>query len=118
MAADLLILHPPLRNSLKFRNDIDDSDVGYLEWLRTILDETVFAVRQGGHLALIVPLGIDLALLGRIQMTMRMSIQEEFSTEALPELTANHLAVARNGQEGWHLLVTQIPEIEEEPSAI
>ena len=118
VSADLLILHPPQRNTLKFWDEIDDSDEGYLDWLREILDGTASAVRQGGHLALIVPLGVDLALLGQIQMVLRLSIQQEFNSEELPELTANHLAVSRDGQEGWHLLVTQVPGIEEEPQPL
>ncbi|GGR71796.1 hypothetical protein GCM10008959_36800 [Deinococcus seoulensis] len=114
---DLMFLHPPLPGSLDLIADgFEQSDEGYAAWLNAILDSTVHALRGGAHLVLILPLGIPTALLLRIETQLLASLKVNFELER-PTLAARHLAVARSGREGWHLLVARNPELPEEVSA-
>jgi len=99
---DLLVLHPPLPATL------GHSLPAYTDWLRKVLKHCWSALRQTGHLVLIVPVTADVQVLARAGRALEGSASEVFR-EDVEELTAMYLAVARNGKEGWHLLVLRHP---------
>lgn len=105
-AADLLVLHPPLPATLQL------SLSRYTDWLRNILKNCWGAVKAGGHVALIVPVTADIPVLARAERALRDAASEEYGQD-VEELAAMHLAVARNGSEGWHILVYRTPAIDE-----
>lgn len=121
---DLLILHPPLPASLHF----EDDEAGYVAWLETILGNAVPAVRAQGHVALIVPLGVTHDLLVSVRRALQRSVWDAFPEDGAAHTARTsrgpvelgplhtHLCVARDGREGWHLLVAQIPPLPDEPS--
>ncbi|WP_291430780.1 hypothetical protein [Deinococcus sp.] len=110
---DLLFLHPPLPTTLNLVADgYEQSDEGYADWLEKILENTINAVRAGGYLILILPLTVSPRLLVQIEDTLIESLNAEFNSQEMG-ITARHLAVARSGREGWHLLVAQNPVMPE-----
>lgn len=109
--ADLLFLHPPLPTTLDLIADgFEQSDDGYAKWLTVILGNTLNALRGGGFLILILPLQVSPQLLIQIEDVLVEGLNNEFLVEEMGIL-ARHLAVARSGREGWHLLVAQSPVI-------
>lgn len=117
--ADLLFLHPPLPATLDLVADgYEQSEEGYIEWLDAILENTITGLAGGAHLILVLPLGISTTLLARIETLLTDSLPLKLTNpedEKLPPIKARHLAVARSGREGWHLLVVQSPPLPEEP---
>ena len=108
-AADLVAVHPPGPVSLKFQPQ------QYEDWLTEILDSCWGAVREGGHLALIVPIQSEFDVLARAQTAMQVSASQALESD-VEALTATHVAVSRDGREGWYILVLQSPSISEPPS--
>lgn len=110
---DLMFLHPPLPASLDLQAAGFPADEGgYGAWLGAILEHTLHALRAGGHLVLVLPLGISPSLLHRAQAQLFLSLQENFGPQQPLTLKASHLAVARSGREGWHLFVAQSPALQ------
>ncbi|AWN22140.1 hypothetical protein DKM44_01865 [Deinococcus irradiatisoli] len=107
-AADLVVVHPPRPKSLGHRPE------RYEQWLKAIMASCWGAVKAGGHLVLVVPIQSDFDVLSRAQAAIRDSAVDEFNID-IEELTATHVAVSRDGREGWYLLVLQSPPIDEEP---
>ncbi|WP_424950291.1 hypothetical protein [Deinococcus sp.] len=105
-AADLLVMHPPLPETLEI------SDPGYTDWLESILDNCWGAVKAGGHLALIVPVTVSVPVFARAERALTDSASEMFGQD-IEVPTHTHLAVSRDGKEGWHILVYRTPAIEE-----
>lgn len=111
---DLPLLHPPLPASLDLPGEgYAPGEEGYAAWLNQILENTVHALRAGGFLVLVLPLGVSPQLLVRVEAQLEVSLSEQFWTSG-PALRARHLAAARSGREGWHLLVAQSPVWAEE----
>ncbi|AZI43437.1 hypothetical protein EHF33_12335 [Deinococcus psychrotolerans] len=108
-SADLVAIHPPRPQSLGYTPE------RYEAWLTEIMNSCWAAVKAGGYLALIVPIQSDFDVLSRAQQAMRCSACAEFNLD-IEELTATHVAVSRDGREGWHVLVLQSPPINEEPA--
>ncbi|WP_189008925.1 hypothetical protein [Deinococcus malanensis] len=100
--ADLLVAHPPTPGGLEKTLD------QYAEWLTEILGHCWGAIKAGGHLALIVPIQGELAILAAMEHVLLESAIEVFALDDA-KLRAVHIAAARNGSEGWHILVFQVP---------
>ena len=106
VSADLLVLHPPLPETLGL------SEPRYTDWLEDILTSCLGAVKAGGHVALVVPITAQFPLMARAQSAL-LRIASEVAGQDIGDLAALHVAVSRDGREGWHLLVSQIPAINE-----
>ncbi len=106
VAADLLVLHPPLPETLKI------SEPRYTDWLEDILENCWEAVKAGGHLALIVPITASVPVFARAERALTDSASKIFG-EDIEVPTFTHLAVSRDGKEGWHILVYRTPAIKE-----
>ena len=105
-AADLVVLHPPSPDTLALSNP------GYTDWLEDVLDNCWGAVKAGGHLALIVPVTASVPVFARAERALTDSASETFKQDVeMPTFT--HLAVSRDGKEGWHILVYRVPAIKE-----
>lgn len=106
---NLLFLHPPLPGTLRqYDAAFDGSEDSYVRWLEGIFDHTLHALREGGHLVLVLPLGVSISLLARVEAQLLASLEANFHPDHLA-LKGQHLAVARSGREGWHVLVAQSP---------
>ncbi len=106
VTADLVVLHPPSPDTLGL------SDSGYTVWLEGILDNCWGAVKAGGYLALIVPVTASVPIFARAECALTVSASKMFG-EDIEVPTFTHLAVSRDGKEGWHILVYRTPAIEE-----
>ena len=105
-AADLLVMHPPLPETLGI------SEPRYADWLEEILDNCWGAVKAGSHLALIVPVTVSVPVFARAERALTDSASEMFGQD-IEVPTHTHLAVSRDGKEGWHILIYRTPAIEE-----
>ena len=106
VAADLVVLHPPLPDTLGL------SLAGYTDWLEDILENCWGAVKESGHLALIVPITATVPILARAERALTDSASKAFGQD-IEVPTFTHLAVSRDGKEGWHILVYRTPAIQE-----
>ncbi|MDL2342698.1 hypothetical protein QOL99_00895 [Deinococcus sp. MIMF12] len=113
--ADFVIVHPPTAAELGLE------PFQYLEWLRTVLGHCWNALSIGGHVALIVSIEQAIPLVSRAERALTDSANLAFEDEGLVEevgsLTAQHLAVSRDGRQGWHILVLRRPTLETDAQA-
>ena len=110
VSADLLVVHPPLPETLGL------SLAGYTDWLEDVLRNCWGAVKAGGHLALIAPVSVAVPVYARAERALLDSASETFGID-IEEPTATHLAISRDGREGWHILMVQVPSIDEPAAA-
>ncbi len=108
-AADLMIIHPPLPQSLGF----DEST--YKKWIGNILLNCWNAVKSEGYLALVVPIQTDFNILDTAKKALVNSAVQAVESDA-DQPTAIHLASTQTGEEGWYILVLQRPLLTDEPS--
>lgn len=110
VAADLVFVHPPTPEELGMTGS------AYLDWLTQVLVNCWGAVRQGGHVVLVVGVTEKAGVLARAERALVDSANEAFEDEGLATegetLTAQHLAASRDGTQGWHILVLQRPNLE------
>lgn len=115
VAADLVFVHPPTPDELGLTGS------AYLDWLTQVLVNCWGAVRQGGHVVLVVGVTEKAGVLARAERALVDSANEAFEDEGLEAevetLTAQHLAASRDGTQGWHILVLQRPALESDAEA-
>jgi hypothetical protein len=108
-AADLVIIHPPLPQSLGIRES------KYEEWVHDILLHCWDAVKSEGYLALVVPIQTDFNILDAAKQALLDSAAAVVESDA-DRPTAIHLASTQTGEAGWYILVLQRPLLTDEPS--
>lgn len=109
--ADLLVLHPPLREELI-------SEKGNLDvFVAQVLEASIATVKPGGQVALIVSVLEAPGALETLVRTLEDVVRADLPRvrrrgEAVKPtfgLYRHHVAVARDGQVGWHILVARKP---------
>jgi hypothetical protein len=108
-AADLVIIHPPLPETLGIR------EAKYEKWVYDILLNCWNAVKANGYLALVVPIKTGFNILGAAQQALVDSAAAAVEND-VDRPTAIHLASTQTGEEGWYILVLQRPQLLEEAS--
>ena len=108
-AADLVVIHPPLPQSLGIRES------EYEKWIYDILLNCWNAVKADGYLALVVPIQTDFNILDAAKLALVDSAVKAVESDA-DRPTAIHLASTQTGEEGWYILVLQRPLLLEEAS--
>ena len=100
--ADLLVLHPPLRQQTNADLEEFEAQVG------RFIDNSIVCVKEGGLVALVVS-SEDAA--GALQSVTTLLVDaanyERLGRVGQHGLTAHHLAVARNGSQAWHILIAR-----------
>lgn len=109
--ADLLVLHPPLREELI-------SEKGNLDrFVVKVLEASIATVKPGGQVALIVSVLEAPGALETLVRTLEEVVRAELprirrSGDAVKPtfgLYRHHVAVARDGRVGWHILIARKP---------
>ena len=107
-SVDLMVVHPPTAQTLQ--EDLRQLGQDYEGWLLRVLENTWGAVRGGGHLALIVEIDAGAEDLMAAEWALLASAREMLGTD-IRRPTAMHVAVARSGRQGWHILVVKKDEV-------
>ncbi|AWN24276.1 hypothetical protein DKM44_14420 [Deinococcus irradiatisoli] len=100
--ADLLFLHPPLKRQLHHSPDTFEELVG------TYIDNSLVCLKEGGLMVLVVSSEDAAGALQTVTQTLVDSVNPEREGRVKQHgLTAHHLAVARDGSQAWHILVSR-----------
>lgn len=102
VGVDLLVVHPPTSQTLA--EDLKRVENDYEGWLLEVLVNAWGALKGGGHLALIVEIGAGAADLLAGEWALLASARQMLRVD-IPKPTAMRVAVARDGHQGWHILV-------------
>ena len=106
-AADLLVLHPPLKRQVDVKLDSFEAQIG------TFIDNSSLCVKSDGIVALVVSSEDAAGSLQSVTTLLVASVNRERQGRVNQHgLTAHHLAVARNGSQAWHILIARFSEVE------
>lgn len=100
--ADLLVLHPPVRADLKHKGQ----NV-FETRLATFIEHAVGTVKLGGHVVLVVSTTEAPGALQTLTTLLVNYVNPERDARRPHALHGHHLAVARDGSQAWHLLVSR-----------
>ncbi|MDO4263841.1 MAG: hypothetical protein Q4C67_06550 [Deinococcus sp.] len=100
----LVILHPPVPETLG--DTLQTLGCTYDAWLLRILEHTWHVLANGGHLALVVSLETSADTVSQAEFALVHSYCRAFDIR-LERPTASRLAVARDGRQGWHILIVK-----------
>ena len=84
--------------------------ITYEEWLGRVIENSWPLVAQGGHLALIVILGQSVSDVAGMMETLLSVIRQDLANVSDNiQIKGHHIAVSKDGREGWHILTIQKP---------
>lgn len=108
--ADLMVLHPPTPTWFREHQALFPDGITYEEWLGRVIENSWPLVAQGGHLALIVILGQSVSDVAGMMETLLSVIRQDLANVSDNiQIRGHHIAVSKDGREGWHILTIQKP---------